>query len=132
MPARLLWVAAATALLWSGFACGASNSNQDRGVAYRWVDEKGVVHYGDRIPPQYAQKESSLLNRQGVEVRKLEAQKSPAELAEEDRRRQEALRQKQRDSFLLTTYTSVKDIEQLRDVRLTQIKGHRLAAEQYI
>ncbi len=132
MPARLLWVAAATALLWSGFACGASNSDQNAGVAYRWVDEKGVVHYGDRIPPQYAQKESSLLNRQGVEVRKLEAQKSPAELAEDERRRQESLRQKQRDSFLLTTYTSVKDIEQLRDARVTQIKGHRAAAEQYI
>ena len=132
MPSRLLWFAAATALLWSGLACGASKSDPQAGVAYRWVDEKGLVHYGDRIPPQYAQKESSLLNRQGVEVRKLEAQKSPAELAEEERHRQEVLRQKQRDSFLLTTYTSVKDIEQLRDARIGQIKGHRLAAEQYV
>ena len=42
------------------------------------------------------------------------------------------LAQKQRDSFLLTTYTSVKDIEQLRDERLEQLKGQRAAAEQYI
>ena len=28
---------------------------QEGGVAYKWVDEQGVVHYGDNIPPQYAQ-----------------------------------------------------------------------------
>ena len=41
-------------------------------------------------------------------------------------------RQKQHDTFLLATYTSVKDIEQLRDERLLQIKGQRVAAEQYV
>ena len=32
---------------------------QRAGIAYRWVDENGVVHYGDRVPPQYAKKEST-------------------------------------------------------------------------
>ena len=41
-------------------------------------------------------------------------------------------RQKQHDSFLLATYTSVKDIEQLRDERLLQVHGQRVAAEQYV
>jgi hypothetical protein len=101
-------------------------------VAYRWVDENGIVHYGDRVPPQYVQKESAILNRQGVEVGKLDAQKTPEQLAEEARRQQAILRQKQHDSFLLTTYASVADIERLRDERLDTIKAQRTAAEQYM
>lgn len=110
-------------------AQGAGNSS---GVAYRWVDENGVVHYGDRLPPQYAKKESAILNKQGVEVGRTEAQKSPEQLAEEQKRSEALLRQKQHDAFLLTTYTSVKDIESLRDERLEQISGQRRAAELYV
>ena len=101
-------------------------------VAYRWVDENGVVHYGDRLPPQYAKKESAILNKQGVEVGHTEAQKSADQVAEEQRRHDAVLRQKQHDAFLLTTYTSVKDIEALRDERLDQISGQRRAAEAYV
>jgi hypothetical protein len=99
---------------------------------YRWVDEQGLVHYGDTLPPQYSQQESSILNSQGVEVSRHSAPKTPAQVAEEEREYQEKMRQKQRDSFLLTTYLSVKDIEELRDQRLGQLKGQRVAAEQYV
>lgn len=116
-----------------GTATAANPSRPNSGaITYRWVDEKGVVHYGDSVPPKYSQQETSVLNSQGVEVAKHAAQKTPAELAEEARQHQEVMRQKQRDSFLLTTYTSVKDIEDLRDLRLDQIKGQRVAAEQYV
>lgn len=106
-------------------------NSTDKGVAYRWTDEQGVVHYGDRIPPQYAQKERAVLNSQGVEVRRLDAQKSAEQLAAQERTQQGALRQKQHDAFLMNTYTSVKDIEALRDLRLDQLRGQRVAAEQY-
>lgn len=106
--------------------------NNDKGVAYKWTDEQGVVHYGDRIPPQYATKERSVLNSQGVEVRKLSAQKSAEQQAVADREEQGVQRQKQHDAFLLNTYSSVKDIESLRDVRLDQIHGQKVAAEQYV
>ena len=104
----------------------------DKTVTYKWVDEQGVVHYGDRIPPQYAQKERSVLNSQGVEVRKLDAEKSAEQVAAETRQQEEVFREKQHDSFLLTTYTSVKDIEALRDERLDQLKAQRGAAQQYV
>jgi hypothetical protein len=110
-----------------GAACWAESP-----TAYKWVDDQGVVHYGDSIPPQYAQKESTLLNKQGVPIGHKEGSKSAAELAAAADAEQQAARQKQRDSFLLATYTSVKDIEQLRDERLLQIKGQRIAAEQYV
>ena len=104
----------------------------DAPTVYKWVDDQGIVHYGDSIPPQYAQKESTLLNKQGVAIGHREGTKSAAELAAAEDAAQQAARQKQRDSFLLATYTSVKDIEQLRDERLLQIKGQRVAAEQYV
>jgi hypothetical protein len=99
---------------------------------YKWVDDQGVVHYGDSIPPQYAQKESAVLNKEGVQVGHKDATKSAAQLAAESAAEEQVARQKQRDGFLLATYTSVKDIEQLRDERLLQIKGQRVAAEQYV
>src|ERR1700730_3317719 len=86
-------------------------SSADKGVAYRWTDEQGVVHYGDRIPPQYAQKERAVLNSQGVEVRRLDAQKSAEQAAAEARTQQSVFRQKQHDAFLTSNYGSVKDIE---------------------
>jgi Domain of unknown function (DUF4124) len=101
-------------------------------IAYRWVDDKGVVHYGDRIPAQDTQKERTILNRQGVEVGRLDAQKSAAEMAEDSRRDQEQARLQQHDSFLMTTYTSAKDIEDLRDARLAELNGQHAAAEQYV
>ncbi len=102
------------------------------GNTYRWVDEKGEVHYGDTVPPQYSQRESTILNRQGVPIGRIEAQKTAEQLAEDDRRQQAILHQKQHDAFLLTTYSSIADIERLRDERLATIDAQRTAAEQYM
>jgi hypothetical protein len=129
MPARTHSFALAVLCMAGTLAHAAGNNT---GVAYRWVDENGVVHYGDRLPPQYAKKESAILNKQGVEVARTEAQKTPEQVAEERRRADAVFRQKQHDAFLLTTYTSVKDIEALRDERLDQISGQRRAAEAYV
>jgi hypothetical protein len=131
---RYKWVpfaAAGLALACGGLAVGAANGTQGP-VVYRWVDDNGVVHYGDRIPPQYAQKETTVLNDQGVVVGRLSAEKTAAQLAQAAREQQKQLQEKQRDAFLLTTYSSVEDIEQLRDERIDQLKGQRAASEQYI
>ena len=108
------------------------SSSGSKGIAYRWVDEHGVVHYGDNIPPQYASQDRAILNSQGVEVGHLDAQKTPQEEAVAARAREALMKQKQHDAFLVSTYTSVKDIEALRDARLDQLKGQRAAAEQYV
>jgi hypothetical protein len=109
-----------------------SSSSPKGGVTYRWVDDQGVVHYGDQIPPQYTSKERAVLNSQGVEVGHLEAERSPEQRAADERNREEQMRQRQHDAFLITTYTSVADIESLRDVRLDELRGQRAAAEQYM
>ena len=111
---------------------GGLAAETNHATTYKWVDEQGIVHYGDSIPPQYAEKEHQLLNKQGVEVGHTEAQKTPEQLAIDAREHDAVVKQQQHDSFLLATYTSVKDIESLRDVRLDQLQGQRTAAEQYV
>ncbi len=103
----------AALLVWSSVA--------DAQRLYRWVDEDGVVHYGDRVPPEYAKVERDILNDQAVKVGTLEAEKTAEQLeaeALEARRAEEASR---RDQVLLTTYLSIEEIEQLRDRRLELI-----------
>ena len=128
----LLLAAAALTAHAAAYAQTQKSSNSKGGIAYRWVDEKGVVHYGDNIPPQYASQERTVLNSQGVEVGHLDGQKSPEQAAAEAHAKSDALRQRQHDSFLVSTYTSVKDIEALRDSRLDQMQGQHAAAEQYV
>src|SRR5262249_33729235 len=79
-----------------------------------------------------AEKAHEMLNRQGVEVGHTEAQKTPEQLAAEAHVQAEVLKRQQHDSFLVATYTSVKDIESLRDQRLDQLQGQRVAAEAYV
>ena len=123
---------AALAVLAAAACVGMAATAANRTVTYRWVDDQGVVHYGDHVPPQYAQKEHTEINAQGVELKRLDAEKTPDEAAADSRKQEEILRQKQRDSFLLTTYTSVHDIEALRDERVLQLKAQRAASEAYV
>jgi len=130
---RLFWpVLLSTALLAAAAHGAPSTSAKKGGVAYKWVDEQGVVHYGDNIPPQYAQQDRAVMNSQGVEVSHIAAALTAEQAAAEARKKTEALKQRQHDSFLVTTYTSVADIEALRDVRLDQLQGQRAAAESYV
>ena len=57
---------------------------------------------------------------------------SPKEAAEYAARQKEESDRKQHDMFLISTYPSVKEIENVRDVRLDQINGQIVAAEAYI
>jgi hypothetical protein len=99
---------------------------------YRWTDDKGVVHYGDSVPAEYAGKEHSVLNGQGVEVGHVDRLKTPAELAQQGQAEQLARERAQHDQTLLSTYVSTKDIEALRDERLAQIEGQVQASSIYI
>ena len=109
----------------------AQNSSKGA-VAYRWVDEHGVVHYGDTIPPKYARDSRQIINSQGVEIGHVDAEKTPAQQAAEAKARERRVAQQQHDYFLLGTYTSVKDIESLRDERLSQLAAQQTAAQQYV
>lgn len=87
----------------------------------RWVDENGVVHYGDAPPPEAVKSGRTVLNEQGVAVREIPRQMTPDEAAEAQKKRDEEARRRAQDSFLLTTYTRAADIERVRDDRLALI-----------
>ncbi len=91
---------------------------------YKWVDKNGQVHYGDRIPPEYAEQDRDVLNKFGVPVGREEGTETPAEAAarrEREKAERAAAEQAQRDRMLLYTYQSVDDIEMLRARRLDLI-----------
>src|SRR5712675_268862 len=99
---------------------------------FSWVDKNGERHYGDAVPPEYAQSERRVLNNQGVEVQHVGAEKNAEQLAEQRKHDREIEARAQHDSFLKTTYTSTKDIERLRDERVDQLNGQITAANAYI
>jgi chromosome segregation ATPase len=99
---------------------------------YKWVDEKGVTHYGDSVPPEYSQREQHVLNNQGVETQQRQAEMSATEAAAAAAKQKEESQRRQHDIFLVSTYPSVKEIENVRDTRVDQINGQISAAEAYI
>jgi hypothetical protein len=101
-------------------------------TVYKWVDEKGVTHYGDRIPPEYATQERQVINSQGIEISRLEAQKTPEALAAEEQKRQDADQARNRDRNLLDTYGTVQEIERLRDQRVTLLSDQIKVTSQFL
>jgi hypothetical protein len=106
---------------------------------YKWTDKNGVVHYGDSIPPEYANLDRNLLNERGVRVGFEEGEITPEEQAEIDRRKaaEEADRAAKaevarRDRMLLETYITVSDIEDLRDRRLELLESQIKVTELYL
>jgi hypothetical protein len=105
----------------------------DKGrTLYKWVDSDRVTHYGDRIPPEYASQEQHVINSQGVEISRLEAQKSPEQQAAEEQKKQELADRQSRDRNLVTTYASVAEIERLRDQRLTLVSDQIKVTSQFL
>lgn len=95
---------------------------------YKWVDEEGQMHFGDKVPEKYLVREYDELNDSGVVIR----HKAAAETAEQkaEARRLEYERQKaaliekkkiQRDRVLLDTYTTKRDLILARDSRLEAV-----------
>ena len=125
-------LALAAALAAAAASAAAGQPTDKSKTTFRWVDEQGVVHYSDEVPPPASARDREVMSAQGVPVRHLDGQKSPEQLAADARARAEVIKQKQHDTFLVTTYTSVKDIESLRDVRLEQLKTQRVAGQQYV
>jgi Domain of unknown function (DUF4124) len=113
-------------------ALAASSSTTSGRKVYKWTDEKGVVHYGDQVPPEYSQQERHVVNPQGVEVDILGAQKTPEEIAAEEKKLRDAKLQRDRDVNLLNTYVSVQEIERLRDSRVTLLVDQVKVTNQFI
>lgn len=95
---------------------------------YRWVDQDGVVHYTDQIPPSEIERGRSELNRQGIRVEDVPPARSLEEIQRERelerlRKQQERLVEQQNaaDRVLLRSFRSVDDLIMARDGKLAAI-----------
>lgn len=100
------------------------------GKLLKWVDAQGQVHYGDKIPPEYAAQQRSELNKQGVTLKRSEDAVRTREGAEEKKRqeqlqaeqKQQTQEQAAKDKRLRDSYASEQDIIKIRDRQLAGLE----------
>jgi hypothetical protein len=109
-----------------------------RAATYKWVDDKGVVHYTDKMPPEAVNKGSVELNTQGVPVKKTEPALTPEQRRaieqEAERQRQAAKSQEEltrRDRALLASYSTEPEIDLARNRALATIDAAVQSAQAY-
>ena len=97
---------------------------------YRWTDDDGTVHYGDRVPPEHSKRDREVVSPHGITLRRIEGVKSAEQRAEEEalaeqRAREQSARERRarRDRIIRDSYTSEQDIIDARDTRLQAIQG---------
>ncbi len=89
---------------------------------YKWVDDKGETHYGEVVPPEYANRDKVQLEK-GREVKKKDPKieaGSGKKAPEED---QATIDQHRRDNALVNTYSNEKEIDLARDRNLQQVEA---------
>lgn len=106
------------------------------GTIKKWVDEQGVTHYGDTIPPEYVKQGSTEFSSKGTVVKKTERATTDEERKklDDERVNQEAaklkdMEQQRRDKALLNTYTSAEEIDLARNRNLQQAEVQSKSAE---
>jgi len=99
-----------------------------RATTYKWTDEKGVVHYSDKMPPEAVDKASVQLNKEGVPVKRTEKVPTPEErraLEQDEERQRQVAKQREeiarRDRALVASYTSEAEIDLARNRALQTI-----------
>jgi hypothetical protein len=131
--ALLIGFAAASLVVALGFAGAA------RGATYKWVDEKGVVHYTDKIPPEAVNKGSTVLDKQARPTKRIDPALTPeqrrAREAEEEQRRIAAKAQEEiarRDRALIASYTTEAEIELAKSRALATIDAQLDSSRAYV
>jgi len=108
---------------------------------YKWTDEDGNVHFGDRIPDQYLAKEHKEMNAQGavIETHEEIKEETPEERQEKLRLEQlkkeeekKAKEQAKQDRVLLDTYTTERDLTAALDARLDAVDSQLQLSESII
>ena len=95
-----------------------------------WTNNEGIKECGEKVPPEYAQKGHQEMSTQGMVLEKKERAKNQQELAEEAKQAELAAKeqkikdeQDKQDKILLDTFTSIEDIEDVRNGKLAVIES---------
>jgi hypothetical protein len=97
---------------------------------YKWTDDEGRVHYGDRVPPEYSKLERKSINYQGRTIKVYEAAKTPEEKAAAKRLEELEARKKKlaksraiHDRSLLATYSSKQDMLMAQNGKILAVES---------
>jgi hypothetical protein len=96
---------------------------------YKWVDDKGVTHYGEVIPPEYTNKSNAQLSDKGRVIKRTEEVNNKERSAnEEDEAKKRIdneakLEQSRKDKALQNTFSNEKEIDLARDRNLHQVES---------
>jgi hypothetical protein len=88
------------------------------GRIVKWVDEKGITHYGDTVPPQYSGRDTSEINKQGRVVKQNKVDSTSANVAATETETKANEEQKRHDRALLAAYTTEQEFDLARDRNL--------------
>jgi hypothetical protein len=105
---------------------------------YRWVDDKGEVHFSDKVPVAASKKAHTEINKSGISQRELDPaakiakQKELQLLAEEEaikEKIEQDIREKQAakrklDQQLLSTYENKQEIVNFFETKIKMLKGN--------
>jgi hypothetical protein len=96
---------------------------------YKWVDDKGTTHYGETIPPEFANKDRVELNKEGRVIKKIDVLTPEEQLAKKEADAKKladdkvAIDQKRHDVTLINTYSNSAEIDLARKRNLQQIEA---------
>jgi len=108
---------------------------------YKWVDDEGQMHFGDKIPAKYQIKAHDELSESGAVIKHQDEKKiltieEKAAIATAEREKQRLAliekKKRQRDRVLLDTYTTERDLYLARDSRLEAVGSQIQLAESII
>lgn len=96
---------------------------------YRWKDKNGEIHYGESVPPEYADQPYDIINSQGIVIEHVEDPTEQFVTPEETKPKKkeraplisEEERQIQSDRLLVIRYTSEDDIQKQLELELAQV-----------
>lgn len=122
-------------LLFSMLAASLAMSQSAHAKLYKWVDDNGRIHYGDKIPAEYSKNQHDVLNNRGDTVKSVGRAKTKEELtAERIAKEAEAnrlskarllkLETAKQDKLLLDTFSNQRDIIIMRDDKLESLQAN--------
>lgn len=111
-------------LLMSAAALFAVVSLNAEAKLFKWVDKNGTTHYGETIPPEYADRDTKQIEKGRVKDRQDGFDTKMKDASKTDPAVEKANREsKRRDEALVNTYSNEKEIDLARDRNLLQIEA---------
>jgi hypothetical protein len=90
---------------------------------YKWVDDSGTTHYGETIPPEYANRETKKLEKGRIVDRDGTFDTNKKNTSQEAVVDKAVLEARRHDNALINSYSNENEIDLARDRSLMQIEA---------